>query len=113
VASIILLQKLDYIKMAASQLARQSTLNEAAYSPMDMQKVEVEGCTLLCDLWRAVTCHLVLETDRLAVFQSIQNVAHPGVHAACRLLTACFVGSCIKKDLTSWCRLPAVPGDQS
>jgi hypothetical protein len=113
VASIILLQKMDYIKMAASQLARQSTLNAATYSPMDMQKVEVEGCTLLCDLWRAVTCPLVLEADRLAVFQSIQNVANPGIHAACRLLTACFVWRGIKKDLTSWYRLPAVPVDQS
>jgi transposase InsO family protein len=59
---------------------------------------------LLCDVSTGRLWPLVPEADRLQVFRSIHGVAHPGVQATRRMITARFVWLGMRANVAAWCR---------
>jgi hypothetical protein len=87
----------------AVQLARSSP-------SLVLQPVDVQGAQLLCDVSRGATRPVVPSCDRQAVFQAIHGVAHPGIRASRRLISACFVWHGLARDVGKWCHGAMVPG---
>jgi hypothetical protein len=69
-----------------------------------VRTVQVEGASLLCDVARGIIRPLVLLVDRPAVFHTIHSVAHPGIRATRRMVSARFVWKGIGKDVAAMCR---------
>jgi hypothetical protein len=90
--------------MAANQVNCPSTLQATKSSSLSVRTVQVEGASLLCDVARGITRPLVPLEDRPAVFHAIHNVAHPGIRATKRMLSARFVWKGVGKDMAAMCR---------
>jgi hypothetical protein len=73
-------------------------------SSLSVRTVQVKGASLLCDVVCGITRPLVPLEDRPAVFHAIHNVAHPGIRATKRMLTAHFVWKGVGKDVAAMCR---------
>jgi hypothetical protein len=91
-------------QMAANQVSCPSTLQAAKSSSLSVRTVQVEGASLLCDLACGITRPLVPLADRQAVFHAIHNVAHPGIRATKRMVTARFVWKGVGRDVAAMCR---------
>ncbi len=94
----------SFHRMAANQVSCPSTLQATKFSSLSVRTVQVEGASLLCDVARGITRPLVPLQDRPAVFHAIHNVAHPGIRATKRMLTASFVWKGVGKDVAAMCR---------
>jgi hypothetical protein len=81
----------SFHRMAANQASCPSTLQTAKSSSLTVRTVQVEGASLLCDVACGITRPLVPLVDRLAVFQAIHSVAHPGICATRQMVSARFV----------------------
>ena len=89
--------------MAANQASCPSTLQAAKSSSLSVRTVQVEGASLLCDVARGITRPLVPLVDRPAVFHAIHGVAHPGIRASKRKVSAHFVWKGVGKDVAAMC----------
>ncbi len=69
-----------------------------------LKTVNVQGAHLLCDFSRGATRPVVPVQDRRAVFLAMHGVAHPGIRATRRLVSARFVWHGLAKDVGGWCR---------
>ncbi len=94
----------SFHKMAVNQANCPSTLQAAMSSSLSVRTIQVEGASLLCDVARGITRPLVPLEDRPAVFHAIHNVAHPGLRATRRMMSACFVWKGVGKDVAAMCR---------
>ncbi len=94
----------SFHKMAANQVSCPSTLQAARSSSLTVRTVLVEGASLLCDVKRGITRPLVPLVDRPAVFHAIHNVAHPGIRATKRMVSARFVWKGVGRDVAAMCR---------
>ncbi len=94
----------SFHRMAANQVSCPSTLQATKSSSLSARTVQVEGASLLCDVARGITRPLVPLVDRPAVFYAIHNVAHPGICATRRMLSARFVWKGVGKDVAAMCR---------
>ncbi len=96
---------ISFHRMAANQVSCPSTLQAAKSSSLSVRTVQVEGASLLCDVARGITRPLVPLADRPAVFHAIHNVAHPGIRATNRMVTARFVWKGVGRDVAAICRV--------
>jgi hypothetical protein len=97
---------ISFSKMAANQASCPSTLQATKSSSLTVRTVQVEGASLLCDVARGITRLLVplaSLSERPAVFHAILSVAHPGICATERMVTARFVWKCVAKDVAVMC----------
>jgi transposase InsO family protein len=90
--------------MAARQATCADVQAAKSLPSLSVQFREVNGVLLLCDTsggrWRP----LVPVEDRKAVFSAIHDVAHPGIRATRRLVTARFLWPSMRSDIAAWCR---------
>jgi hypothetical protein len=94
----------DLRGIAACQASCQSTLQASKSSSLLIRTCDVEGISVLCDVSTGRLRPLVPEPDRLVVFRSIHAVAHPGIRATCRMISARFVWPGMHTDVAAWCR---------
>jgi hypothetical protein len=95
---------ISFHKMAANQASCPSTLQAAKSSSLTVRTVQVEGASLLCNVACGFTRPLVPLVDRLAVFHAIHSVAHPGIRATRRMVSARFVWKSVGRDMAAMCR---------
>jgi transposase InsO family protein len=95
---------ISFHRMAANQAGCPSTLQAAKSSSLIVRTVQVEGASLVCDVAHGITRPLLPLVDRLAVFHAIHNVAHPGICATKRMISACFVWMTLGRDVAAMCR---------
>jgi hypothetical protein len=95
---------ISYHKMAANQANCPSTMQATKSSSLTVRSVQLEGASLLCDVARGITRPLMPLVDRPAVFQAIHSVAHPGICATRRMMSARFVWKGMGKDMAAMCR---------
>ncbi len=98
------LPAVDWAGMAARQLTCPLVQQTRASPALHVRGVHVKGTQLLCDVSRGPTRPLVPATDRTAVFLTIHSVAHPGIRATRRLLSARFVWHGMARYINAWCR---------
>jgi hypothetical protein len=94
----------DLRGIASRQSTCPSTLWASSSPSLRIRACEVEGVSLLCDSSTGRWRPLVPEADRLLVFNSIHGVAHPGIRATRRMISARFVWPGMRTDIASWCR---------
>ncbi len=69
-----------------------------------MRDYELHGVKLLCDFTTGRPKPLVPREDRRQVFEAIHGIAHPGIRASKRLISARYVWPRMKTDIAAWCR---------
>jgi hypothetical protein len=94
---------ISFSKMAANQVSCPSTLQASKSSSLTVRNVQVEGASLLCDVARVIKRPLVPELDKPAVFQAIHIMAHPGIHANKRIISAHFMWKGVGRDVAAMC----------
>ena len=93
---------LDYAVIAVHQKNCPATPQALRSSSLQLEAVEVEGASLLCDKSTGVMRPLIPLEDRKAVFNSFHNIAHPGTRATRRLLAARVVWRGLNSDVSAW-----------
>jgi len=73
-------------------------------TPLQLELQHVGGVHILCDVAHGQIRPLIPEVDRVAVFQGIHGLAHPGTQATRRLLCGRVVWRGMSADITAWCR---------
>jgi hypothetical protein len=71
--------------------------------------VTVAGNSLRCDISTGRSCAIILEVNRQAVFKSLHGLAHPGIWATWRLLSARMVWPHMTSDIAA-CNRQKSPG---
>jgi cleavage and polyadenylation specificity factor subunit 1 len=94
----------DLHGIAARQTSCPDTLQAVKSPSLQVQACEVEGVSLFCDVSTGRLRPLVPQVDRLLVFRSIHGVAHPGIRARRRMISARFLWPGMQKDIAAWCR---------
>jgi Integrase zinc binding domain len=69
-----------------------------------MPVLAVNNVELLCDVSNGLIRPLVPASFRQAVFQSIHQLAHPGMPATRRMINTRFVWRGMVADIASWCQ---------
>jgi Integrase zinc binding domain len=77
---------------------------QLASSALHVHAVQLNKAVLWCDYSMGVVRPLVPTSCRRDVFESLHQLAHPGMHATRRLIGACFVWHGMAKDITEWLR---------
>ncbi len=77
----------DYHKMAAEQQRCEESLQLAASPSLQVQKRQVRGVELLCDVSTTVVRPIEPAACRREVFAAIHYLAHPGIGATRRMVT--------------------------
>ena len=93
----------DLAAMAAAQRSCPSTLALQG-SSLRLRALPLGSDHILCDVSRNLVRPIVPVDHRRAVFQHIHNLAHPGIRATRRLLSARFVWRGMASDAAAWCR---------
>ncbi len=104
VADVQLAVGVSFHRIAANQASCQSGLQAAQPSSLTVRTVQVQRASLLCDVARGITRQLVPLLDRPAVFHAIHSMAHPGISATKRMVSACFVWKGVGRDVAAMCR---------
>jgi hypothetical protein len=94
---------IDLAAIAAAQAACTSTQQAARTSSLHVKTFEVEGVSLLCDTSTGAAHPLVPAPHRWLLFDSIHNLANPGVRATKRLIKSQFVWPGMGADMADWC----------
>jgi transposase InsO family protein len=95
---------LDYRRIAAHQFSCQETQKTLVSSSLQIRAMDFNGVSVLCDVSRGHARPVIPTADRLAVFSAIHSIAHPGIRALRRLLSAQVVWRGMASDIASWCR---------
>ncbi len=90
--------------MAAHQETCEETARSITSSSLQVEKVNVGDSSLLCDVARGKVRPIVPSQDRRAVFEAIHGVAHPGIRATRRMMSARYVWRGMSKNVAAWCR---------
>ena len=94
----------DAAQLAADQLLCPETLATAASSSLSVRSVAVGDTKLLCDDSRGVNRPLVPAAHRRRIFEAAHSLAHPGIRASQRLISARWVWKGSAADVARWCR---------
>ncbi len=98
------LAPLDYRRLAASQRSCTETQTLLQSSSLNIAKFSVQGEDLWCDVSTGVVRPLVPRDCRHSFFLAIHNIAHPGIRATRRLVSARFVWPRLSADVARWCK---------
>ena len=88
--------------MAVQQLVCQETQRLRASASLRVVQVPVEDLQLLCDASTGVLRPLVPVNLRRRVFEAIHGIAHPGVRATRRLISARYVWRGLSSEVNRW-----------
>ncbi len=94
----------DYYKMAAAQKECEESLQLAASPSLQVQRRQVRGVELLCDVSTAVVRPIVPPACRREVFAAMHYLAHPGIRATRRMVTRRFIWKGCGAYVARWCR---------
>ncbi len=94
----------DFEGLASRQEACSEVQQVRYSSSLQVGEFELHGVKLLCDFSLGRPQPLVPREDRRQVFEAIHGVAHPGVRASKRMISARFVWPKMKSDIAAWCR---------
>jgi RNase H-like domain found in reverse transcriptase/Integrase core domain/Integrase zinc binding domain len=95
---------INYATLAQAQRFCPDVAGVRAKSSLQLVSVPVEGGLLIGDMSTGVLRPLVPEQFRRAVFDNVHEVAHAGVHASVRLISARFVWPGMAKQVAGWAR---------
>ncbi len=107
VASVVAhapLGDVDYVAMAAGQGSCPGVQKVAASPALQVQRVQIHGADVLCDVSTGVVRPLVAAAFRTGVFAAIHGLAHPGIRARRRLVSSRFVWHGCASDVAGWCQ---------
>ena len=98
---------LDYEALAISQETDDELkiyLNGS--SALQLKRVQLPGTpvSVYCDVSSTTARPFVTEQFRRAAFESVHQLAHPGIKATVKLVTQRFVWPSIKSDYRRWAR---------
>jgi cleavage and polyadenylation specificity factor subunit 1 len=85
------------------QAAQMSEPAASSSTSLQLQRVQWEGCDITCSFSTGSPWPLVPAQLRRRVFNNIHALAHPGIRATRRLVSARFVWPGLAKDVKSWC----------
>jgi Integrase zinc binding domain len=94
----------DYAALARAQLDCPHVAELRAKSSLQLVSIPVSGELLVGDTSTGVFRPLVPDQYRQAVFDSVHGVAHAGIRASVRLISARFVWPGMAKQVASWAR---------
>jgi cleavage and polyadenylation specificity factor subunit 1 len=95
---------IDYAQLAADQLTCSETVSLLTHSSLKIVNIYLEGVKVACDISTATPRPLVPAAWRRRVFENVHNLAHPGVRATQRMVSARFVWRKCAADVADWCR---------
>jgi transposase InsO family protein len=95
---------LDYAAIARHQLLCPTVQKAQSSSSLRLVHVHVQGQQLLCDVSNGGRRPLIPEVDRKAVFAAFHGLAHPGIRATRRLMSARVIWRGMSSDIAAWCR---------
>jgi transposase InsO family protein len=98
------LAPLDYHRLAVSQQTCAETQALLQLSSLTVAKFSVQGEDLWCDVSTGVVRPLVPRDCRHSFFLAFHSIAHPGVRATRRLVSARFVWPWLSADIARWCK---------
>lgn len=102
-SSTISLQDIARAQASCTELDH---LKKAENSSLKLQDVVVEdGLTLTCDTSTGKLRPFIPDQLRRPLFDSLHNLAHPGVAASVNLVQARFCWPALKKDVSHWSRV--------
>jgi cleavage and polyadenylation specificity factor subunit 1 len=96
--------RVDLEAMARGQQACAETSATLQSSSLQCLQVRMGSQLLWCDVSRGPPRPLVPQSFRKVVFEALHSIAHPGILASKRLISARFVWKGMAKDITAWCR---------
>jgi RNase H-like domain found in reverse transcriptase/Integrase zinc binding domain len=94
----------DYAALAQAQLDCPHVAELRAKSSLQLVSVPVASGLLVGDMSTGVFRPLIPDQYRRTVFDSVHRVAHAGIRALVRLVSACFVWPGMAKQVASWAR---------
>jgi len=94
----------DFAAMARLQVTCDQVQLLITTPSLRVVPVPVDGLSLWCDLSTGLPRPLVPVKFRFAVFSAIHGIAHPGIRATRRMVSARFVWNRMASDLASWTR---------
>ena len=94
----------DFAGMARAQDTCPGVQKMQSSSSLKVEKVHVEGTSMLCDVSTGVPRPLVPTSWRPAIFSAVHTLAHPGIRATRRMISSRFVWSRMSADVAAWCR---------
>jgi hypothetical protein len=95
---------LDLLLLAAAQAGCTETQEAAAFTSLKIKFFPLGGKSLMCDVSLANPRPVVPASFRRVVFDSVHSIAHPGIRATKRMISACYVWKGMGADIMSFCR---------
>jgi transposase InsO family protein len=95
---------LDLGRLAEAQASCADTQAAAASTSLQIKLFQVDGKDLICDISLSSPRPLVPVSFRRAVFDHIHSIAHPGIRATKRMVSARFVWRGMAADIAGFCR---------
>ena len=100
---------IDLNRMAIDQLSDESVQAlESTSLLVESKPLLGTSHTILCDVSSGNPRPIVPITFRRQVFDTLHNLAHPGIRASCRLIADRFVWPGMQKDVHQWARTCSV-----
>jgi hypothetical protein len=94
----------DLLQLAEAQASCTETQTAAASTSLQIKLFQVGGKDLICDVTLSSPRPLVPVSFRRAVFDHIHSIAHPGIRATKRMISARYVWRGIAADIAGFCR---------
>jgi transposase InsO family protein len=95
---------LDLLLLADAQAGCTETQAAAASTSLRIKLFQVGGKNLICDVSLSNPRPVVPASFRRVVFDHIHSIAHPGIRATKRMISARYVWRGMAADITSFCR---------
>lgn len=93
---------IDYVQMSILQSTCPSMQNLSDDTGLRLSQLKFNEVSLLCDISTGFPRPLVPLSLRRDVFSAIHQLAHPGIRATRRLISAKFVWKGLSKDINLW-----------
>ena len=93
----------NYLQLAIQQTICPSVLRLSTSINLKVVLLPVQNVKLLCDVSTVTPRPLVPDTLRKDIFSALQGIAHPGIRAKRRMISARFVWKNINSDVKLWC----------
>ena len=93
----------NYLQLANQQTICPSVLRLSASINLKVVLLPVQNVKLLCDVSTGTPRPLVPDTLRKDIFSALHGIAHPGIRATRRMISARFVWKNVNSDVKLWC----------
>ena len=104
-ANGIAVSSIDHKQLAIDQQSSPAvTAYRTAISGLNLQDVQLEDDTLLCDISTGTPRPILPKAWTNRVFDAIHNLAHSGVKPTQRVVSARYAWHGMRKDIQQWCK---------